>query len=429
MKISLNKKEKVKSIVEYPFPKEWKLLKLESISKQIYYGITAKAKRNDTGLKMLRTTDINNYKADWANLPFCEVSEKSNNLNRYFLRKDDLIVARAGTVGVSVLINQDLSDTVFGSYLIKVKLKEGISPKFVYYFFQSNNYWKHLHCAQGSTMKNINLPLLKSLILPLPPLPEQNKIAEVLLTVDQYIEEVDKSISKAERLKKGLMQDLLTKGIGHKEYKETEIGKIPSKWRVVRISDIADVKGGKRLPKSHSLVDYKTSYPYIRIIDFRDMYVKIKNLKYLLPETQEVIKQYTISSNDVYISIAGSLGLVGLIPIELNGANLTENAAKLCNLKGVDKKYLVYILNSSLVVKQIYSFTGKAQQPKLALFRIKKIKIPLPTIPEQNKIAEVLSTVDERIQLLKDKRNKLKRVKKGLMNELLTGRKRVKVEV
>ena len=225
------------------------------------------------------------------------------------------------------------------------------------------------------------------------------------------------------------MQELLTNGIGHKEFKDTEIRRIPKDWNVVRISDIADVKGGKRLPKGQKLINSETPYPYIRVLDFKNMGVDVSNIQFLLPETHKSIKQYIISSDDVYISIAGTVGVVGLIPFELDNANLTENAAKLCNLRDVNKEFLAYVLNSSIGQSQISSYLGKAQQPKLALFRIEKIKLPLPPLSEEQKIAEVLSAVDERLELLRKRKERLERVKKGLMNDLLTGRKRVGLEV
>jgi len=203
-------------------------------------------------------------------------------------------------------------------------------------------------------------------------------------------------------------------------YKQTPIDKIPKDWEVVRLGDIAEVKGGKRLPKGEKFSEAKTSYPYIRVVDFKNMNVNTSNLKYLKPETHEKIKNYTISYEDVYISIAGTIGLAGIIPKELNGANLTENAAKLCNLKNVNNLFLAYVLNSAICKRQINAYIGKATQPKLALFRIEKIKIPLPPLPEQKAIAKVLSTVDEAIQKVDESIAKTERLKKGLMQELLT---------
>ena len=193
-------------------PKEWDVVRLgdEEVTEDIYYGITARATEAHRGLRMLRTTDIKNYSVEWQSLPFCEITEKRNNFTRYLLKKGDIIISRAGTVGISVLVSENFSDIVFGSYLIKVKLKSKVFPKFVHYFFQSDMYWKHLMRAQGSTMKNINLPLLRSLKIPLPPLPEQKKIAEILSVVDRKIELEKKRKEKLERIKKGLMQELLT---------------------------------------------------------------------------------------------------------------------------------------------------------------------------------------------------------------------------
>ncbi|MEM3526691.1 MAG: restriction endonuclease subunit S, partial [Candidatus Jordarchaeaceae archaeon] len=179
-------------------PKDWKIVKLgdENVTEEVFYGITAKAVGRETETKMLRTTDIKNYTVDWESLPFCEVTEKRSNLHKYSLKKGDIIVARAGTVGVSILVDMDFDNIIFGSYLIKVKLKSDVEPKFVHYFFQSSLYWKHLQKAQGSTLKNLNLPLLKSLEIPLPPLPEQKAIAKVLSTVDEAIQKCNELIAK-----------------------------------------------------------------------------------------------------------------------------------------------------------------------------------------------------------------------------------------
>ena len=92
-------KERLKQIQIGKVPEDWEIVKLgdEKINDGIYYGITAKATEKNTGIRMLRTTDIKNYSVDWDNIPLCEVTEKRNNLNKYFLKKCELIVARAGT--------------------------------------------------------------------------------------------------------------------------------------------------------------------------------------------------------------------------------------------------------------------------------------------------------------------------------------------
>ncbi|MCX7786028.1 MAG: restriction endonuclease subunit S, partial [candidate division WOR-3 bacterium] len=146
-------------------PKEWEVVSLgdKKICEDMFYGVTAKTVNYTSGIRILRTTDIKNYTCEFEQLPFCEITEKKNNLAAFFLKKGDIIIARAGTVGVSVVVDRDYDNIVFGSYLIKVKLKSNVQKSFIHYFFQSYIYWKYWQRAQGSTLKNINLPLLKSL--------------------------------------------------------------------------------------------------------------------------------------------------------------------------------------------------------------------------------------------------------------------------
>ena len=219
-------------------PEEWKFDKISNLKESMYYGITAKSTGERTDLRFLRTTDISNFNFKPDDLPYCKITENKPNLSKYYLKKNDIIVARAGTVGVSVLVKRDLSSTIFGSYLIKIVFnKHLVDANFVYYFFQSPIYWDKLGAAQGSTIKNINLPFLESLIVPIPPLPEQQKIAEILSTADEAIQKVNEEITLTENLKKGLMQTLLTKGIGHTKFKMTEIGEIPDGWDCIKMGD------------------------------------------------------------------------------------------------------------------------------------------------------------------------------------------------
>jgi len=419
-------------------PKEWEVVRLCEIVKEDKFAIVdgpfgTQLHSNeyvDSGVPLIRVNNINKDGSFNFN-ELVYISEvKFKSLKRSAVYPGDILLAKTGaTIGKVSIFPKEFEKGLIASSCAKISIdKNKADTIYIFYFLLSEfGYKQILALSTGATRPTINLTPISKITISLPPLPEQKKIAEILSTVDQAIEKVDEAIEKTERLKKGLMQELLTKGIGHKEFKDTEIGRIPKEWEVVKISNIADVKGGKRLPKGHNLVDFRTTYPYIRVVDFKNMSIDLANVKFLLPETYKAIKRYTISSNDVYISIAGSVGLAGLIPVELDGANLTENAAKLCNLRRVVKDYLAYILNSSLAQKQIHSFVGKAQQPKLALFRIEKIKIPLPPLPEQQKIAEILSFVDKRLELLRRKKEKLERVKKGLMNDLLTGRRRVKI--
>lgn len=192
------------------------------------------------------------------------------------------------------------------------------------------------------------------------------------------------------------------------------------------VGSVARVKGGKRLPKGEKFADGLTPYPYIRVTDFTEFGVDTSNLKYLRPETQAAIKCYTISTRDVYISIAGSIGLTGVIPPELEGANLTENAAKLVlTNRNVEARFLMYFLGSEVAQKEIRSQTVKNAQPKLALARIASLTIPIPAIDEQRQIVAVLDALDKKRRLARRKHTTLTDLFRTLLHQLMTAQIRV----
>ena len=170
-------------------------------------------------------------------------------------------------------------------------------------------------------------------------------------------------------------------------------------WATVKIGDIAQVKGGKRLPKGMSVQDKATDYPYVRVTDFNTDGVDISNVKFISKEAHEATSRYIINCTDVYISIAGTIGLVGIVPQQLDGANLTENAAKICDIsEEINPEFLMYFLRSHIGQGLINAQVVGTSQPKLALFRIKDIEIPAPERSIQNAIVGVLGKYDNLIE-------------------------------
>ncbi len=208
-------------------------------------------------------------------------------------------------------------------------------------------------------------------------------------------------------------------------YKKTEVGVIPEEWEVVNVQDIAQVKGGKRLPKGFQLEDEPTPHPYIRVSDMYFGGIDISNIKYVPIKAYPAIRQYRIFTEDIFISVAGTLGLVGVVPEELNGANLSENADRITNIT-CDQTYLMYWLMSNTIQKQIEAIKTIGAQPKLALARIAKFQIALPKDKsEQRAIARVLSDVDALLELLDALIEKKCALKTAAMQQLLTGKMRL----
>jgi type I restriction enzyme, S subunit len=199
----------------------------------------------------------------------------------------------------------------------------------------------------------------------------------------------------------------------------SEIGELPYDWRIVRIGDFCKVMGGKRLPKGYKYSKTPTNHPYIRVTNFHDMSVKLNELEYIDKNTQKIISSYTISKNDLYISIAGSIGKVGIIPESIDGANFTENAAKIVLPSNIDKKFLCLVLNSKLCQKQIEQLTIATNQPKLALFRIKEIFFPLPPLAEQQSIVTRTEAVLEHVNAARGQLRRMPLIMKRFRKEVL----------
>ncbi|SFJ54709.1 type I restriction enzyme, S subunit [Desulfomicrobium apsheronum] len=162
-------------------------------------------------------------------------------------------------------------------------------------------------------------------------------------------------------------------------------------WQTKTLGEIADVKGGKRVPKGYKLQTEPTDHPYITVSDFTDDgTIDTSRLRYVSQEVFEQIKRYTISSKDLYLSIAGTIGKTGYVPDELDGANLTENACKLVLHPGTSRDFLYYFTKSSDFADQAGANTRTAAQPKLALERLKTIKLCIPPLPEQQRIVAIL---------------------------------------
>jgi type I restriction enzyme S subunit len=182
---------------------------------------------------------------------------------------------------------------------------------------------------------------------------------------------------------------------------------IPANWEWVRLGDVAALKGGKRVPAGKTMTTEPTSHIYIRVTDMRDGTIYDDDLHYVTDEIYEVIKNYTISKNDLYITIAGTIGRVGLVPDLFDGMNLTENALKITNVIP-DKKYLMYALQSGFVQDYFESTYHQVAMPKLSLTNASKALLPLPPLAEQQRIVVKIEEAFAEIDSIENNKELLK---------------------
>ena len=226
---------------------------------------------------------------------------------------------------------------------------------------------------------------LKRFDVLVPPIPEQRRIAAILDQADALRTKRREALTQLD----SLTQSIFTEMFG-------DPARNTKGWSEVTIADICEVKGGKRLPKGEDYSATPTSFRYIRVTDIRSGSVDESKLVFLTPEVQSTISRYIVNAGDVIISIAGSIGMIAPVFTPLAGANLTENAAKLvprANAPLYDHVFLAKALQTPFSQDQISSHVGQVTIGKLALFRIEKVRLPLPPIDAQRRFARSVEAV------------------------------------
>jgi len=335
-----------------------------------------------------------------------------------------LLFAWSASIGVYVW---NRGDAVLNQHIFKVILRKGIDKLYLYYalFLAIEQLKKRVH---GSTMKHFKRGALKTTFIPLQSLEEQKSIAEVLSVVDLAIAKVDEVIAKTERLKKGLMQELLTKGIGHKEFKDTKIGKTPKEWQVVRLRDVIfEAKSGFASGKRDENGILQLRMDNIKTEGWINTEAGVK-----VPIPQNV-ENYILKPGDVIFNNTNSVKLIGKTAIfrgEFVRCVYSNHLTRMrVNPNKVTAEWVLYVL-----VKKWQQGIFRAichrhvHQAGINSNDLVNLRIPLPSLSEQKKIDEILFTVDKKLKLERKEKAKLKRIKQGLMDLLLTGKIRVKVD-
>lgn len=416
---------------EIPFeiPESWEWVRLDDICTKLVDGDHNPPKGIDekTDYIMASSTNINNNTiVDIEKVRYLtqDIFEKEN--ERTQATDGDIFFTSVGTLGRSCVYKGGYNICFQRSVSV---VKTLILNYYLKYTFDSAYFqYKINREATGTAQKGFYLKQLAMSLIPIPPLEEQHRIVAKIEEILPYIDQYDKAYTKLETfnkkfpedMKKSILQmamqgklveqrseegtadelyeqivaekaQLIKDGKIKKEKPLPEITEdeipfdIPSSWKWVRLGTIVSVYGGKRIPAGTRLSENDTGHKYIRVADMKDETVSLDDIKYITNEIYEKIKQYFITSDDIYITVAGTIGRVGVVPRELNNANLTENADKLV-FRRLDKMYLCRMLNSEVVQHQIREATTQVGQPKLAIARIQKLIVPLPPLEEQKRI-------------------------------------------
>ena len=420
-------------------PEEWDVVRLINVLDEFQNGYAFSAKSySQTGIPIISMACIGldgSFQFSHKKTKYWNESMK-NELSKYLLEKGDLLIAMTDVTPKKNLIGRmtiiDIDEEFFLNQRVGL-LKTNNKINKVYLKYLSNSrFWRNYSISVSSlgVQANLSTKDIKRGKIPLPPLPEQQNIAEILSTVDEAIEKTAAIIEETRQLKKGLMQKLFTEGIGHTRFKETKIGSIPEAWEINRLNNFGEFLRGKSINKSEIT---ESGFPCVR---YGDIYVQYEFANTVTHFSAFIGKETAdngqrIKYGDIIFAGTGEtqedIGkCVAYVRDEKAYAGGDLFLFRPSNGISVNSEFLSYCLNSG-EVGRLKSRLGQG----LSIFHIypshvQTLEVPLPTIEEQNQIVKILNEVDAKIEKEEAVKAELEQLKKGLMQVLLTGKVRVK---
>ena len=358
------------------------------------------------------------------------------------IKQGEVVLSICATIGRPIIINVDAC--IHDGFVWFDKLENSISREYWYYFLASKEEFLGAQ-RQSGTQGNLNTSIVSDLPCLLPPLPEQKKIAAILSSVDDVIEKTQAQINKLKDLKTGMMQELLSpregtgqpqgvgkNGKGHTEFKDSPIGRIPVGWSVVSISKhVLETKSGASLKPSDfsdegfEVIPKKSVQFGGKLITDNKTYC---TRSYAESTPKSIVdKTYIVTVLRDLVPTGPNIGLI----VEIDGNTSYLMAQGVYGFKLDDDLhggYLAQLSNTDWYRREMRKILVGSTQVHIRSSEFFEVMIPKPTIEEQVKIHTLLDSVDTKINSLRKKVNSLSGAKKGLMQELLTGKIRVKVD-
>ena len=259
------------------------------------------------------------------------------------------------------------------AFRVKQEYLDKLLPDYLYMFFCRDEFDRYArYKSTGSATEFFNWEDMCAVPFEIPPMDFQQLVVNAYKVLNERIETKQKINDNLEETAQSLFQEQFAAF-----YNENEL---PDGYSIATLDSLCSIKGGKRLPADGELLDTPTAHPYIRVRDLgSNRYVCLTNqFQYIDEETHSAISRYIVNTNDIVISIVGTIGLIGKIHTSLNNANLTENCVKLANIHTVTPDYLYYTLCYKKQIKEIELLTVGAVQSKLPMYNIQSMKILVP---------------------------------------------------
>jgi type I restriction enzyme, S subunit len=419
-------------VSKFEIPHDWTVARLGELSSAIQYGYTAKAQEEKVGPKLLRITDIQDGAVDWDQVPFCRI--ENSDKSKYVLSNGDLVFARTGaTVGKSYLITGAIPDAVFASYLIRVRLREQVDPKYISYFFKSPQYWRQIsENSAGIGQPNVNGKKLSQLLVPVAPRDQQKRI---VAEIEKQFSRLDEAVANLKRVKANLKRykaavlkaavegklteewrkrhqeiepasELLKRILAErraawvkqaaadrkKKYLEpqsvntSQLRELPEEWAWTTVEQLNVATRSCAYGVLQPGEDLEDGIPFVRVGDINDGRVDLNKMKRIAPAIAAQYPRTKLEGGEFLITLVGAIGRTALAPGSLRGANVARAVGVVPLTTSIDAQWVEAWFRNPAKIAEMTSKSHEVARKTLNLEDVRSASVALPPLTEQHRI-------------------------------------------
>lgn len=429
-------------------PDGWTETKIGNLSTKVGSGVTPRGGSkaySPTGVTFIRSQNVHYSGLKLNDVVFISEEIHSSMSSSQLSDGDVLLNITGASIGRCTFVPEGFGDANVNQHVCIIRPNEKVTTRYLSQWFSSDYGKDSIELYQaGGNREGLNFQQIRSMSVRTPPLPEQQKIAAILSSVDEVIEKTQAQINKLKDLKTGMMQELLSpredqaaninnpqgeseNGLHHTEFKDSPLGRIPVGWEVEAISSLC-TNVVDCVNKTAPVVDYPTPYKMIRTTNVRHGLVDTENVRFVTKETYDTWTRRMLPiDGDLIFTREAPVGECGILR-NSKGIFLGQRTMMYrTDPTKVDSHLLMYSLQSDYCQAQIEDFSGGSTVAHMRVPDCGKILIKVPTLAEQAKISAVIGSVVDSIEIKQFKLLQLKNTKKALMQDLLTGKVRVTV--
>lgn len=425
-------------------PEGWRLVSLAQIAEVVPSNVDKKIYPNEVPVFLCNYMDV--YSNDYLStrINYSQGSVSLSEYQKFRLKKGDVIITKDSEtpddIAVPAVVIEDLEKIVCGYHLALIRPKSDVDGAFLCKAIQTHSCRRHFgNSANGATRYGLAFKVIDSCPIMLPPKTEQIIIAEIILTIDQAIEKTEQLIAKYKRIKTGLMQDLLTRGIDEEgnirseethEFKDSLLGRVPKEWEVGRLIDYCktgkgNIQTGPFGSQLHAEDYVQEGMPIITVEHLIDEKIAHENLPLVGKSDYNRLIKYNLLTGDLVFSRVGSIDRCSIVSRTENGWLFSGRCLRVRPGNLFLSDYLLFQLNSYPSRKWILNNAVGSTMLCLNTTILSNLPVLKPSIEEQQRIADILGLISSKIESLFVELKKHQKLKNAIMQDLLIGKVRV----